>query len=179
MASAPGVILVMGSTGSGKTTFINQFLDEFNQLETGDGLDSVTQDIAAVRAKVGGRDVEFIDTPGFDDTNRSEFEIATIIADWLAFRYRNGYKINGIVLMRDIRRVRATGSDIANRIVFEKLIGSNNFKNIRLMTSFWPPASDIAGTKQCEKREAMLREVFWKDMISHGANMSRFNIHED
>lgn len=81
--------------------------------------------------------------------------------------------------MRDIRRVRATGSDIANRIVFEKLIGSNNFKNIRLMTSFRPPASDSAGTKQCEKREAMLREVFWKDMISHGANMSRFNIHED
>ncbi|EDR11205.1 uncharacterized protein LACBIDRAFT_293344 [Laccaria bicolor S238N-H82] len=174
------VILLMGCTGSGKTTFINTFLEEDKQLRTGDDLESVTQDIASAQAVIGGREVMLVDTPGFDDTFRPEMTIAATIADWLAERYsaQGGAVINGIIYMRDIRKVRMTGTDIANRTMFEKLIGEENFKNVRLMTSFWPPSSDIEGTLDCEKREGMLMQKFWRDMAARGSTTARFNLYD-
>ncbi|KAE9399433.1 hypothetical protein BT96DRAFT_882183 [Gymnopus androsaceus JB14] len=169
----------MGCTGSGKTTFINTFLDEKDQLLSGDDLESVTQEIADVEAVVGGKKVMLVDTPGFDDTFRPELTIATTIAEWLAKRYEGGAMINGIIYMRDIRKVRTTHSDIANRIMFEKLIGEENFANVRLVTSFWPPESNARETKLCEEREQKLMTKFWKDMAVRGSTAGRFNIYDD
>jgi hypothetical protein len=46
---------------------------------------SYTSDIRAVRVKhpTTGDPVIFVDTPGFDDTYKSEVEILQIISDWL------------------------------------------------------------------------------------------------
>lgn len=51
-----------------------------------DGLKSFTRDIRAVRVlhhvEFGDRLV-LVDTPGFDDTERSDMEILDLIANWL------------------------------------------------------------------------------------------------
>jgi hypothetical protein len=93
----------MGPTGSGKSTVRSLFLFQIflvsrcsplkfiecatcqNGQTVGHSLRSRTADIRAVRAThpKGGYPVVFVDTPGFDDTVKSDVEILSAIADWL------------------------------------------------------------------------------------------------
>jgi hypothetical protein len=91
----------MGPTGSGRSTVRSYFADrlpffskaiQFINVATGQAggtvghhLKSCTSDIRAVRVNhpATGIPVTFIDTPGFDDSVKTDMEILTLIADWL------------------------------------------------------------------------------------------------
>jgi predicted GTPase len=49
----------------------------------GHDLESCTAEVSMVRID----DVILVDTPGFDDTNKTDREILTMIADWLTNTY--------------------------------------------------------------------------------------------
>ena len=51
----------------------------------GRDLESCTHQLRAVRCldKNQNRQIVFVDTPGFDDTNISDFDILRAIEDWL------------------------------------------------------------------------------------------------
>ena len=91
----------MGATGSGKSTvstvclavmirgspdslqFIN--LASGSTLRVGMGLESCTAEVKlADKFTLDGRSVTLIDTPGFDDTTRSDSDILEMIAAFLA-----------------------------------------------------------------------------------------------
>ena len=93
----------MGRTGAGKSTvsflrfnssqcrslipppqFINKAVG-LEENELGHGSESSTHQIRVVRCfdKKQNRQIVFIDTPGFDDTNISDFDILQVVADWL------------------------------------------------------------------------------------------------
>ena len=92
----------MGATGSGKTTVsgvhpvmtttnsLNKCLQFINfasgsSLRVGTGLDSCTAEVQlANKFTLDGREVTLIDTPGFDDTSKSDTEILKMIAFFLA-----------------------------------------------------------------------------------------------
>jgi putative ribosome biogenesis GTPase RsgA len=62
--------------------FIN--LASGSDLRISEGLESCTHAVDVARAfELGGRQVVLIDTPGFDDTNRSDTEILDTIAAFL------------------------------------------------------------------------------------------------
>jgi hypothetical protein len=68
--------------------YFRQFIDLLTGQEgkrAWHGLESGTDRIEATRVKRQGYDqgIVLIDTPGFDDTSRSDMEILQIIADWL------------------------------------------------------------------------------------------------
>jgi predicted GTPase len=46
-------------------------------------LESCTSEIEEVTVKINGKKVALIDTPGFDDTNKSDTEILTLITNYL------------------------------------------------------------------------------------------------
>ena len=92
---------VMGATGSGKSTvssvcltiiarnssdclqFIN--LASGSNLRVGTGLESCTAEVQlADKFTLDGRSVTLIDTPGFDDTSKSDSDILEMIAAFLA-----------------------------------------------------------------------------------------------
>ena len=60
---------------------------------SGDTLKSVTQNVRAVRIPVqsglveSAKDIVLVDTPGFDDTTRSDLEVLRMIAEWLNKTY--------------------------------------------------------------------------------------------
>ena len=60
---------------------------------------SGTADVAPFDFDLDGHHVALIDTPGFNDTSRSETEVLTEIANYLDFTYRNPphLKLNGIL----------------------------------------------------------------------------------
>ncbi|CAL8578089.1 hypothetical protein XPA_003890 [Xanthoria parietina] len=71
----------MGPTGVGKSTFISKLAAK--EMKIGHNLSSCTQEVEEVPCKVGNHYVILVDTPGFNDTNRSDTEILTALADWM------------------------------------------------------------------------------------------------
>ena len=56
----------------------------------GRGLLSCTQEIGVIRYPhpyITGRHVVFVDTPGFDDSGRGDYDILKVLATWLAETY--------------------------------------------------------------------------------------------
>jgi predicted GTPase len=73
----------MGATGSGKSAFIN--LASGSKLHVGESLESCTDQVNATAPfQFEGRRVVLVDTPGFDDTTKSDTDILLMISKYLA-----------------------------------------------------------------------------------------------
>ncbi|TEB32291.1 hypothetical protein FA13DRAFT_1791091, partial [Coprinellus micaceus] len=94
-------IAVMGATGGGKTTFIN--LVSGSSLKTSDGLRSCTETVAATDPfLIDGRKVVLVDTPGFDDTTKTDSDVLKLIAQFLTSSYQSGHKLTGLLFFHRI-----------------------------------------------------------------------------
>lgn len=50
----------------------------------GHDLESHTSEIKATRCTIGEASIVLVDTPGFDDTKKTDLQILESIADWLS-----------------------------------------------------------------------------------------------
>jgi len=89
----------MGPTGSGKSSVSSievyhaivglhaQFIATATgvDIQIGHELQSLTADINIVKFECleSDLDIVFVDTPGFDDTNKTDLEILEMLANWL------------------------------------------------------------------------------------------------
>ena len=53
------------------------------EVGIGHDLESYTTEIQIIRYQLSGINIVFVDTPGFDDTYKTDVEILQMIADWL------------------------------------------------------------------------------------------------
>lgn len=115
--------------------------------------------------------VYLIDTPGFDDTNRSDTTVLKEIATWLTDSYSHEIKLSGIIYLHRISDPRMPGSAKRNLLMFKKLCGPNALKNVILATTMW----DRVAPQEGADRESELRsnEDFWGWMISKGSRVER------
>jgi len=62
-----------------------QFIDHITKSTkwSGASLRSVTQEVRAIRMQFFNANVVLVDTPGFDNTYRSDFTILDLIGNWL------------------------------------------------------------------------------------------------
>jgi hypothetical protein len=114
-----------------------------------------------------------IDTPGFDDSYRSNEEIVEAILAWLEKSYRVRKLLNGIIYLHRISDVRMQGSSLDNLRMFRKLCGFKALKNVLLVTTFWDKVSDIEGRRR--EQELSSNEGFWGHMIQKGSKMGRWS----
>ncbi|KAI5997297.1 P-loop containing nucleoside triphosphate hydrolase protein, partial [Pisolithus orientalis] len=163
---------VMGPTGSGKTNFINRLMGR-GEDGAAHGLKSHTQ---AVREHIvnlsNNQQYVLVDTPGFDDTYRSDRDILKTIADWLERKYRNDVKLTGIIYTHRITDNRMSGSVCKNLDMFGGLCGDTAAERVRLVTTMWDKAKD---KNIAENRVSQLETNFWKPLIDAGARHERFN----
>ena len=68
--------------------FINQLIG-IPERKTASGLRSDTQGVEEYRMNTSKGQFVFADTPGFDDTHRSDQDILRIIAAWLEDKYES------------------------------------------------------------------------------------------
>lgn len=121
--------------------------------------------------EVGSSKLVVIDTPGFDDTKRSDADILNEIARVLTAQYQLGFELKGIIYMHRITDIKYTGSNNKTFEIFKRICGKDALKNVLLLTSRWNEVDEATGAS----RERQLRETFWCFMLSHGSCMSRFS----
>ncbi|KZT01511.1 P-loop containing nucleoside triphosphate hydrolase protein [Laetiporus sulphureus 93-53] len=159
------LVMVMGPTGSGKTTFIN--LVSGSMLRVGSTLESCTKEIQLANLDLGCQPVTLIDTPGFDDTVRPQAEVLKEIAKFLEITYNR--KLTGVIYMHRISDNRMSGSAIENVSLFRKICGERPMKNAVIMTNMWSKVDENTGID----REIELRRKYFKSALERGATMIR------
>lgn len=124
-----------------------------------------------------GRRIFLIDTPGFDDTNRSDAEVLKDVAFWLAAAYKKKTTLAGILYLHRISDQKMQGSALRNLRMFQQLCGSNNLSSVVLATTHWTNllTGDSIPEAQGREREGELMNTdkFWGAMVKRGSRVVR------
>ncbi|KAH8730362.1 P-loop containing nucleoside triphosphate hydrolase protein [Phaeosphaeriaceae sp. PMI808] len=163
-------IAVMGVTGAGKSTFI-QWASGNLDIQIGHDLESCTSEITGYSFHYNGYNISLVDTPGFNDTHKSETEVLQDIAKWLRETYEGDTRLSGIIYLHSLNNVRMEGSALRNLKMFRQLCGQEPLKNVILATTFWSKVTK----DDALRREEQLRTTpeFWGDMLDRGSTMKR------
>ncbi|KAL3584904.1 hypothetical protein FPOAC2_14685 [Fusarium poae] len=167
-------IAVIGVTGAGKTTFVSKAANR-TDLEIGHGIDSCTQDIKSVTFTLDGKQVTLIDTPGFDDTFKSDGDILQLVANYLSATYKQGTLLNGLILLQPIHGTRVQGNEMKRTRLFKRILGEGAYSRVIIATTMWSMLrNDSHGNQQTQERKE--RDDVWGDMKARGAQIVR---HDD
>ncbi|KAF8850293.1 hypothetical protein BDZ45DRAFT_196964 [Acephala macrosclerotiorum] len=172
LSSEDMVIAIMGVTGSGKSSFIALLADQ--AVEIGHTLTSCTTQVGIYSLQYdGNRTIYLIDTPGFDDTNRSDTDVLKDIAFFLATVYSNKVKLAGIIYLHRITDPRMGGSALKNLYMFQRLCGDRGLSSVVLATTMWSTLdSTESGKETGRQREQELRKPeFWGSMTERGSEI--------
>lgn len=179
------IIAVMGPTGSGKSTFV-QAVTGNSDVRIGHGLRSgvllsillfrsvsltscqETEEICFYRTSIDGRSFVVVDTPGFDDINRSDPDILQQLAAWLSMTYQHNMLLSGIIYMHRIMDPKMRGSTLRNLRYFKALLGPKPLNHLLVVTTFW----DSTDVQIATEREGQLRN-FLEDAYHQPISMGR------
>ncbi|KAL6918254.1 hypothetical protein FSST1_009749 [Fusarium sambucinum] len=168
------VIAVMGVTGAGKSTFIHHVTGQ--TVGIGHGLASHTIGVSIYTHRIAqDRCVYLIDTPGFDDTSRSDTEVLKEIAFFFSQIYKKNVQLAGIIYLHRITDNRVSGSALKNLSMFKQLCGESAFRHVVLCTSMWDNLGtvfpDIGTTRE---KELIDTSSFWATMHAGGSQVARW-----
>ncbi|KLO86380.1 uncharacterized protein LW93_11155 [Fusarium fujikuroi] len=178
-ASSPSagdaVILVMSITGVGKSTFISKLTGE--DAGIGHDLESYTKGIGIYSMNVENRVIYLVDTPGFNDTWRSDLEILKEISYITSTIYKHRMKLAGILYLHRISDNRVSGSAAKNFTLLQRICGPDAASRVFLITTMW----DQIKTRGPDYREAEMRETrlsstieFWGALCQQGSQTRRW-----
>ncbi|EXL72085.1 hypothetical protein FOPG_12339 [Fusarium oxysporum f. sp. conglutinans race 2 54008] len=133
-----------------------------------------TQHVTTYQCKWSGTsDIYLLDTPGFDDTNRSDTEVLKEIALCLTKTYEDNIKLSGILYLHEITDRRMGGSAKKNLMMFRKLCGKDSLMNAILITTMWEDEYAAIGERREQEQIAM--GGFWGALVEEGAQINRRN----
>jgi predicted GTPase len=76
-----------------------------------------------VPVSIGHSKLLLIDTPGFDDSERTDTEILTEIARILSAQYELGVQLKGVIYIHRITDIRYARSSVKTFEIFKKICG--------------------------------------------------------
>lgn len=121
--------------------------------------------------------MRLVDTPGFDDTNRTDEEILRLISTWLTETYKEKILLRGILYLHRITDDRMQGTAKNNLFLLKKLCGKEAMKNMVLVTTMW---ENLAQHEDGQRREEELKSTpdFWGEMVDEGSRVERHYNHK-
>ncbi|KAK6341269.1 hypothetical protein TWF696_008352 [Orbilia brochopaga] len=166
------VIAIMGETGAGKSSFIKALGGrdgDGNPPVIGHTLNSTTKQATWYSAGAGKKGFYILDTPGFDDSYMSDFEILEGLTKELAAIYKDARPLTGIIYVHDISKEKMGKKSHKSLRTFQNLVGETSLKNVVLVTTHWNWFFKGAQTR----REEELRTTFWSSMLARGSQILR------
>ncbi|KAI0443046.1 hypothetical protein F4803DRAFT_335663 [Xylaria telfairii] len=165
--------LVMGITGCGKSTFVSQCTGK--HATTSSGLYSCTDSIDVYDFMLNGRRIHLIDTPGFNDTNRSDIETLGVLTSWLGASYGNGVRIHGLIILHPISDNRVSGSSMRSIAMIKAICGFESYANVIIATTMWPaePIDAEIATLEARETELLGDDKFFGFFVARNAHASR------
>ena len=115
--------------------------------------------------------LHLIDTPGFDDTHKSDTDVLRDIAAWLGTTYSNGILLSGIIYLHRISDPRMSGGAMRNLHMFKELCGKNCFESVLLASTFWNSVDEQRAIQN--ENELKATEEFWGEMLEFGSSYTR------
>ena len=112
-----------------------------------------------------------VDTPGFDDTYRTDTDILMEVSGWLSRAYQAKILLTGIIYLHRIFDNRLGGKAMKNLRSFRKLCGDDAFSKVVLATTFWN--IDNPEVEERHETELKTKSDFWGSMISKGSRVFR------
>ena len=113
-----------------------------------------------------------IDTPGFDDTYKSDVDVLREVAFWLNETYRRDVKLTGIIYLHRIIDARMGNATLKNLRMFKRLCGTESLASVVLVTTFWDNGPDFPKYLDRE-HELKTKDDFWRDMIQNQSKVFR------
>jgi hypothetical protein len=112
-----------------------------------------------------------VDTPGFDDSIKSNTEILMDVAGWLNRAYEAKIPLTGIVYLHRICDHRVSVAMMNSLRTFKELCGPVFLSKVVFATTFWSVVSLATGND----REEQLKtgDDFWGSMIKNGSKVFR------
>jgi hypothetical protein len=123
-----------------------------------------------------GKNVWLLDTPGFDDTYRSDTDILKDIALCLSDIHSKGIALAGIIYLHRITDVRITGSAFINLQMLEKLAGEDALSRVVVATTMWNRLDRSESGHSLEvgdKRQKELKDTFLGRFQRKGSLMTK------
>ena len=120
---------------------------------------------------MNGRKCYLVDTPGFDDTYRTDTQVLEDLANWLHASYQAQVRLAGVVYLHRICDPRVTGSAMKSLRMFKKLCGDAGLGSVVLATTWWSSLTAEKGA--ANEKELMAKSQFWKNMIQKGSAVCR------
>ncbi|KAL4064039.1 P-loop containing nucleoside triphosphate hydrolase protein [Scleroderma citrinum] len=167
------VVVVMGPTGVGKSSFIQDSVSpgQRAKVKIGHTLQSETNEVQPFcwNTKDGAR-VKLVDTPGFDDSRAgvTDQEILARIVTFL-IDVRNG--LTGLIYVHRITDNRVGGTSQCNLQLFQKLCGDDSMKNVVIVTTMWDKGTTEERLQH--EKELMSSNSLFKPLLDGGAVMRR------
>ncbi|KAF5257022.1 hypothetical protein FOXYS1_12473 [Fusarium oxysporum] len=157
LRSSDILIAIMEMAGPGKSTLILMCTGQ--DVPVGHDLQACTQHVTAYQCKSSDTsDIYLLDTPGFDDTNRSDTEVLKEIA---------------LCLTKTITDRRMGESAKKNLMMFRKLCGEESLMNVILVTTMWE--DEYAAIGERREQELIATGAFWGALVEEGAQINRHN----
>jgi len=132
-----------------------------------------TNSIKKYTAHVQDRKVILIDTPGFDDTTRSDTEVLSDIALYLSALSKSPVKLVGILYCHRVTDVRLSGSSRKSIVMLKKLCGEDSYQHVVIVTTMWDNLDNEA-QGNVRTKQLFTNKEFFGDMVGIGAKPWRF-----
>ncbi|KAF9037179.1 hypothetical protein BJ165DRAFT_1614735 [Panaeolus papilionaceus] len=172
------VILILGPTGAGKSTFI-EALDSNKSLKiSSNQLEGFTQSISLyklINVERGVNQVYLIDVPGFADTKISEMRIVSMLKDWMKAVEQVLFYIYRVLYFTPVNNPRLPGSHRQVLRTFQALTGVRTAKSITIVTTMWDCVWNETGRKRAESNYNQLQEDIWKEYVDQGTVILKFH----
>ncbi|KAI1743882.1 P-loop containing nucleoside triphosphate hydrolase protein [Xylaria scruposa] len=163
-------VAVMGLTGVGKSTFISHCTN--GAAKASGNLNSCTQEVREYSCThFEDVDVRLIDTPGFDDSDRSDASVLKDVSQWLGETYKQHILLHGVIYLQRITDIRMQMSSWRSLRALRNVCGNDALKNVYLATTMW---EKLATEAEGVEREGLLLEPkYWGDMAKKGCKIHR------
>lgn len=156
-------------SSSGTTYNLVRYSETIHRSTTADGYVG-TDEIGIHKCSIPSCQRFFlVDTPGFDDSFRSDADILRQLSEYLAAAWSRKMQLTGLLYLHRIMDVRFGGAAGRNLRMFRKLCGDDNLASVVLATTFWKQPI----TQSEVQREEQLKTNFWAPLISKGSRVVR------